>query len=245
MKTRIMTVDLENDLRSDHCKSIELVMPKLLNFFDDHKITATFFTVTKLLNKYESEIKEISKKHEISSHSHSHSLLNNRNAEFEIKTSMEKMKEYGLKCNGFRAPEFVFHKDFFSLLQKHGYSYDSSLATFLPGRYSNLDLPRMPFLNRGILEFPVPTFIYPSVNAGLPYLKLFHPVSNLFSQRYLFYLHPWELLEKKCLPPTKSVVAFLLKRNSGQKAWQILEEYVTKNETKWVSCKEWMEKNGK
>ena len=84
MKQRIMTVDLENDLRSDKCQSINSVVPKLLDFFDDQKIKATFFTVSSLLEKYESEIKEISKKHEIASHSHTHSWLNEKNAEFEI-----------------------------------------------------------------------------------------------------------------------------------------------------------------
>ena len=89
-----MTVDLENDLRSDKSISVDIALPKLLNFFDDNKIKATFFTVTKLWRNYETELKELSKKHELASHSHTHTVLNQWNAEFEIKTSMQKMKEY-------------------------------------------------------------------------------------------------------------------------------------------------------
>ena len=103
MKTRIMTVDLENDLRSNRCKSIEIIVPKLLDLFDDQKIKSTFFVVTSLLEKYETEIKEIAKKHEIASHSHTHAWLNNKNVEFEIGESKRKMKEFGINCQGFRA----------------------------------------------------------------------------------------------------------------------------------------------
>ena len=76
-----MTVDLENDLRSSKCQSITSIVPKLLDYFDDQKIKATFFTVSSLLEKYENEIKEISQKHEIASHSHTHNWLNNHNEE--------------------------------------------------------------------------------------------------------------------------------------------------------------------
>ncbi len=234
MKTRVMTVDLENDLRSNKCKSIEVIVPKLLDFFDDYKVEATFFTVTNLLEKYESTIKDISKKHEIASHSHTHSRLNSGNADFEIKTSKEKLEEYGFKCLGFRAPGAVITKNHFSLLKKHGYRYDSSLAGFFPGRYCNLNLPGRPFVKKGILEFPIPSFFF-GVNSSLSYLKLLHPVSKVFSQKYLFYLHPWEFLEKKELP-SGSLVKSLLTRNSGRKAWKIFKEFVEKEKCNWVSC---------
>ncbi|MEW5896440.1 MAG: polysaccharide deacetylase family protein [Nanoarchaeota archaeon] len=265
MNLKIMTVDLEPDLRSAQCQSMEIVVPKLLDFFDSHKIKATFFTVTSLLEKYESEIKEIAKKHEISSHSHTHprlnnrnAELNNRNAEFEIKTSKEKLKEYGINCLGFRAPRAIITQNHFQLLKKYNYQYDSSLATFFPGRYCHLNLPKRPFMNAGLLEFPIPNFVYPSINSGLSYLKLFHPISKLFPQQYLFYLHPWEFMEKKELPPAnKSFVKMFLRRNSGKKAWKIFEEFVDKGDTrredndkecdkkecKWVGCKEWMKRN--
>jgi len=242
-----MTVDLENDLRSDKSISVDIALPKLLNFFDDNKIKATFFTVTKLWRNYETELKELSKKHELASHSHTHTVLNQWNAEFEIKTSMQKMKEYGVKCTGFRAPRFIPAADYFSYLKKHGYTYDSSLATYFPGRYEHLDLPQKPFLNKGLIEFPIPTLLHPSINAGLSYLKLMHPVSKLFTPRYLFYMHPWELLEKKHLPTSSndknSLIPTLLKRNSGRKAWEILENYLLKEESQWMSCKKWLEIN--
>ena len=239
---KIMTIDLEPDLRSAKCKSMELVVPKLLDLFDDHKIKATFFTVTSLLEKYESEIKEIAQKHEIASHTHTHPWLNDKNVELEIKNSKEKLEEYGLNCTGFRAPFFVITKNHFNLLKKYDYKYDSSLGIFYPGRYSNLGLPQKPFFKKkfGVVEFPMPTFVYPAIDSGLSYLKLLHPVSKLFPQRYMFYLHPWEFLEKKDLPFGDSVVKRFLRRNSGQKAWKIFDSFVNREESKWVGCEGWM-----
>lgn len=244
MKTRIMTIDLEPDLRSAQCKSMEIVVPKLLDFFDTHNIKATFFTVTSLLEKYESEIKEIAKKHEIASHSHTHSWLNNKNAEFEIKISKDKLKEYGINCFGFRAPGAIITSNHFQLLKKQNYQYDSSLATFFPGRYCHFNLPKKPFTKLDLLEFPIPNFVYPSINSSLSYLKLFHPFSKLFSQQYMFYLHPWEFLEKEQLPSAnKSAIKMFLRRNSGKKAWRIFNDFMSKEECRWVGCGEWMKNN--
>jgi hypothetical protein len=240
MKTKIMTVDLENDLRSNRCKSIEIIVPKLLDFFDDQKIKSTFFVVTSLLEKYETEIKEIAKKHEIASHSHTHAWLNNKNVEFEISESKRKMKEFGIKCQGFRAPGFITTKNHFSLLKKNGYSYDSSLATYYPGRYNNLSLPNKPFLKEGIVTFPMANFVYPVISSGLPYLKLLDPISKLFPQKNIFYLHPWELLEKKDLPVANSIIKSFLRRNSGKNAWKIFVKHINKEESKWIGCQDWI-----
>ncbi|MBT4538866.1 polysaccharide deacetylase family protein [Candidatus Woesearchaeota archaeon] len=243
MKTRIMTVDLENDLQSQQCVSIHKIVPKLLNYFDDNKIKATFFTVSNLLEKYESEIKEIAKKHEIASHSYTHPWLNKNNAEFEIKTSKEKFEEFNINIKGFRAPGMIITKDHFKLLKKHNYSYDSSIGKFFPGRYQNLSSPQKPFIKENLPELPIPTTIYPFINSGLSYLKLFHPVSKLFPKKYMFYLHPWEFLEKKDLPKNNSMISNFLRRNSGKKAWNIFEKHINKSNSKWTSCQDYLNKN--
>ncbi len=245
MKERIMTVDLEPDLQAEapiQCKSMHTVIPKLLNFFDDHQIKATFFVVTSLLEKYESEIREIAQKHEIASHSHTHHRLNPVNARWEMQKSKEVLQEYGITASGFRAPMFVTTKDHLALLQDVGYTYDSSLARYLPTRYANVTMPGKPFVKEKLIEFPVPNFVYPSINAGLPYLKSFHPLSRIFPKPYLFYLHPWEFLEKKDLPPSRGMIPTFLTRNCGSKAWEILETYIERCGGKWIGCAEWMKK---
>ena len=220
-----MTVDLEPDLRSKNCKSIELVLPKLLEFFDQQNIKATFFTVTSLLEKYESEIKEIAKKHEIASHSHTHSWLNKNNAEYEISQSKKILEEHNLKCFGFRAPKFITTKNHFSLLRKYNYQYDSSFTnkTFQINTINNIS-----------------SFRFPSPSSGLSYRKLLHPISKFFPQSKLFYLHPWEFLKKSDLPKATSLTPLLLKRNSGKKAWNLFQNIILRHPHKWISCKEYL-----
>ena len=90
----IMTVDLEYDWDSDKTESWESSLNKLLDFFDDNKIRSTFFVVTNLIDKYEDKVKEISKKHEIGSHSHTHRTLRGLNVkelEDEIKVLESKL----------------------------------------------------------------------------------------------------------------------------------------------------------
>ncbi len=240
---KIMTVDLEGDIGCGSAKGVEVV-PKLLDFFSSHNISATFFVVSSLLEKYEDLVKEIARKHEVASHSHSHKFFQSSEIALdEMSRSFEELSSYGFKVKGFRAPGFVVTKDHFKLLKQVGYTYDSSLARFFPGRYRHLSLPSKPFVRDGVLEFPMPTFVYPSVNAGLSYLKLLDPVSRGFGQPYMFYLHPWEFLEKKDLGGSGGFVHKLLQRNTGAKAWDLFERYVTKKEgVQWVSCERWVEK---
>jgi len=237
----IVTVDLEHDLRSKETNSMRLALPKLLEFFDKHNIKATFFVVTSLLDEYETEIKAIAKKHEIASHSHTHTILTPENAEYEIKTSKERLEKAGIDCVGFRSPHFITVPNQMELLKKYGYQYDASLATWLPGRYRNLFLKKTPFTKEGLMAFPMPTFIYPFINAGLSYLKLLHPFSKLFPTTYMLYLHPWEFLEKKDLPKANSLIKRLLQRNTGKKAWNIFEQHLQKTGREFITCKNYYE----
>ena len=230
MPFKIMTVDLEPDLRSKETKSVELIVPKLLDYFKEQNIKATFFTVTSLLDKHEDIITEISKKHEIASHSHSHAWLNERNAEFEIVNSRLFLQNYGFSCHGFRAPKFITTKTHFELLKKAGYSYDSSFNT------SSFSLKTIQ---------DIPSIQFPAMYSGLTYRKLLHPLSTTFSSR-MFYLHPWEFLKKEDLPKARSLTELLLRRNTGRKAWGIFTNFMEKESeqenTSWIGCKDWLEK---
>lgn len=241
MTQRIMTVDVEPDLRSTTSLGLE-TLPKLLDYFTYHRIRATFFTVGSLLEKHETLIKEIAKKQEVASHSYSHRYLTDANSRWEMKKSKEIFDEFKIPCIGFRAPAFITAPRHFQYLREYGYKYDASLAKFYPGRYSNLLLRSRPFKKHNIQEFPMPTFVAPGINAGLPYLKLFHPWSKFFPKPYMFYLHPWEFIERQDLPKPNSLSARLLLRNSGKTAWSIFDEYINRCGGRWISCRDWLEK---
>ena len=253
-KSMIMTVDLEGDLDTKNTVSLEKVVPRLLDLFEARNIKATFFVVSELLQTHLELIKEIEKRgHEIASHSKTHTFLNSKNSLKEMQESKKEFEKYGFEVKGFRAPSYITANSHFEDLKKAGYQYDASFAVFWPGRYRNLWLgfkPK-PYVQtmKGssgeeikILELPTPTFIWPCINSGLSYLKLFYPLSKLFPFQYMFYLHPWEFLDYEDLPETKKgIVGKLLTRNSGERAWQIFEEFLDwceGNGVEWVSCEE-------
>ncbi len=245
-----MTVDLEHDWRSKDTESFQ-VIPKLLNLFDDHNVKATFFVVGEICEHHEQVIKEISSKHEIASHSHTHvnlSKLDVAEVEDEIVRSKKEIESLGLKCLGFRAPRYQPHPKLGQLLVKHGFKYDSSISSFFPGRYMNLMSPTRPYkaseenLSKkgdGIVELPVPNFtIFKFPSAGLFYYRFFYPMSKLFFRRpYMFYLHPHEFFSGKA---AKGVYGGMYKRNLGDSAWKIFEEYVQKENIGFTSCEEFV-----
>jgi len=250
----IMSVDLEHDWGSKETKNLTEIVPDLLDFFDDHDIKATFFVVGELAYKFENLIKEISRKHEIGSHSFSHpnlKTLSESKLETEILVSKKSLEEVGVRVLGFRSPMVMFPKNLGYYLRKHGYIYDSSVScSFFPGRYSNLLSKPEPYFasdkdlkekGKDILELPLPGFTPFRMPFGFPFIRLFYPVSLWkLKPRYMFYMHPCEFLKK---PPGKGD-SFLVRkfygRNRGKKAWQIFEDFINKMDVNFISCRDFI-----
>ncbi|HLC37470.1 MAG TPA: polysaccharide deacetylase family protein [Candidatus Nanoarchaeia archaeon] len=240
MKT-IFSVDLEGDWDSEETDSFSLVLPRLLDFFRDNNIKATFFVVANLIKDNKELMKQIAKKHELASHSNTHRRFNSlslKEIEDEIKTSKKEIEKLGTECLGFRAPHFITHQRMFSLLKKHGYVYDSSFSpSIFPGRYINLGKPK----NIEIKEIPISKFML-KLPFSLSYIRAFYPISMKFipQKPRHFYLHSYEFLEKK---PGKEIpfhVRQVCKRNQGKAAWKILEEVINRLDTEFVSCRDYL-----
>lgn len=247
MKT-IMSVDLEGDWDSKKTKNVTKIVPKLLNLFDKHKITSTFFIVGEIVKKYPDLIKEISKKHEIASHGQTHSnlkKLSDEELEKEVSQSKKEIEKLGIKCIGFRAPFLIKPKNLSKYLKKYGYVYDSSLAASLfPGRYFNLS--NKPFFDDGILEIPVSNLKIP-VPFSLSYVRLFYPLSMslLPKKPVMFYLHTYEFLKEKPGKEIPFYVRQLVKINRGEKAWKIFENLIEKTNSDFISCKDYIKQRYK
>lgn len=233
---KILTLDLEYDFETDKSDNLKII-PKLLDFFDDNNAKATFFVLGELIKENEDLIKEISKKHEIASHSFSHKRLNKLNdfeLENEIKKSREAFKEININVKGFRAPYFITHKNLWNLLKKHDFEYSSSIANFFPRRYFNINLKPRKINN--IIELPVPNLIFPFPN-GLSYHRALYPFSKMLRKKYMFYFHPCEFLGKMDANEINFIVKSMYKRNL-KKSWQVFEEIIKKE--RWVSCEEFI-----
>lgn len=240
-----MTIDLESDFESDSYFSLIDTVPKILDMFDDFNIKSTFFVVGNIAERFEDLLKEVSKKHEIASHSHTHrdlSKLSLQELDYEVSESKRALDRLGIECKGFRAPMFKPHEFLHSTLFKHGYKYSSSVSSSHPPFFMNPFVKTKPY-RKHIFELPCPQFISKAVPAGLFYYRTFYPVSRTFNIPYMFYLHPYELLEKKVpikFPTWKKVFST---RNLGTKGWRIFREMLERVDGEWVSCGEYLSKS--
>ena len=246
----IMTIDLEYDWESEGTDNITVTLPKLLDLFDDYHVTATFFVMGEIAEKFPEQIKSISKRHEIASHSFSHKFMNrlsDEELEEEITNAKSALEKLGIAAGGFRCPYFVFPKNrqlFYELLKKYNFTYDSSLSTFFPGRYFNLTSQTSPHKVHGLIELPMPNFIPKFMPAGLSYYRIAYPFSKFFNYRlpYMIYLHPCEFLNKPIGVQINPIVRQFYKRNQGSKAWHIFREFINDTSTDWISCREYVDK---
>mgnify|MGYP000465531763 FL=1 len=111
---------------------LDRLMPTLL----DTAIQTTLFTTANFASHYPDEIKQLSRQHEIASHTFYHSSY----ATDDLKGSRERLSEIIQKeVFGLRMPRMkqvpvadIIHA---------GYAYDASIhPTWIPGRYNNLQI---------------------------------------------------------------------------------------------------------
>lgn len=161
-------------------------------------VTATLFTTAFFAQNNIECIKALAEKHEIGSHSLSHTSFN----ESDIKLSREKLEEItGKTIHGFRMPRM--QKIDPAVIWNAGYSYNSSInPTWLPGRYNNLHTPRRPFMEGSLIQCPVSVTPYLRIPLfwlafkNMPYkLYLRMVLQALAYDGYVcLYFHPWEFI---------------------------------------------------
>ena len=139
-----------------------------LDFFDTHRVKATFFVIARGLESPEGRrlyAEVVRRGHEVASHTTTHRLLptlDRAEKEREIVGS-KRLIEAALDrpCEGFRAPAFAVDPESFALIERAGYRYDSSL---FPDRASAVKAgqgflgPHPSHLERTpkLLELPLP-----------------------------------------------------------------------------------------
>lgn len=123
----------------------------LLRLLEEYNQKATFFVLGEVYQWYPALIKEVKKGgHEIAYHGHNHKkLLNKKILEKQLALSCRFLDEF--KPKGFRAPDIYFKKEYFSLLEKHQFYYDSSSY----GCWGQ-DLERID----GVFEVPISSFVF-------------------------------------------------------------------------------------
>ena len=231
MKTtkNIMSVDLEDYFCDLPFSTWEKFEPRvientktILELFEKYKITATFFTLGYIAERFPELIEEIkSKGHELASHSYSHHDLRQITREdFEsdlLKSIKIIQKISGEKVLGFRAPFFSIEKEnfwVFDVLKNH-IKYDSSIFPVKTPLYGIPNAPRHMYkmnssdpihesLSGELLEIPLATMKFPIRNipiAGgfhlrfLPTKLLKYGIDkiNKSGNHAMLYIHPKDL----------------------------------------------------
>lgn len=159
----------------------------------------TFFTTAHFANWFPDSIRQLTRKHEIASHTFYHSQYKTADL---LQSRLELENITGQPVYGLRMPRLkkVPVQD----VIQAGYSYDSSVnPTWIPGRYNDLSLPRTTYYDQNLLRIPasvsprlrIPLFWLAFKNMPYSVFK-YLSIQALRKDGYLcLYFHPWEFTD--------------------------------------------------
>jgi polysaccharide deacetylase family protein (PEP-CTERM system associated) len=195
---------------------VEANTDKVLQLFDDASVSATFFTLGWVAERYPQLIRRIvDQGHELGSHGYAHFRVDEQTPE-EFRSDIKHTKQLledtaGSEIQGYRAATFsIGAKNLwaFEVLREEGYLYSSSINPIQHDFYGMPDAPRFGFQPEGpegINEFPITTVRFgnrnfPCGGGGffrlLPYVvyrSALRRVNTHDQQPCIFYFHPWEI----------------------------------------------------
>lgn len=218
-------------------------LDRLMEVLQDPEVDCTLFTTANFAVNFPADILELSKKHEIASHTFFHSsykpedLKNSR----EVLENIISAKVYGLRIPRMKkiSPESI---------KLAGYTYDSSInPTWIPGRYNNLNMPRTFYFEGGIVKVPVsvsanfriPLFWLAFKNFPYVYFRNI-ALQTLKKDGYLsLYFHPWEFVDL-----SKGKLPRIVVRKSGQELLEKLMRLIKdlKNEGEFMTVNNFLKK---
>lgn len=184
-----LSVDVEPDCPPylTSYRGIQEGLPRLLALLADRGVPATFFTTGEVARRFPEAVQAIvAGGHELGCHGDSHrsfSRLDERQARQEIEQASSSLRRFA-PVTSFRAPYLQLPVGYLPLLERAGYSLDSSHA-----RYK---LPRGPRKLSGPL-YRVPASTTSSV------LRLPRVVRDLIfsflAEPVVLFVHPWEFCD--------------------------------------------------
>ena len=188
---------------------------RILLLFAEHGVSATFFALGWVAERYPGLIRRIvSEGHELASHGYSHRRVGSQ-APGEFRQDVMRTKQMledigGCPVRGYRAASFSIGADTLwalDILREAGYQYSSSVYPVSHDHYGMPDASRFRFRHPpdGLLEIPITTARVLGRNlpiGGGGYFRLYpyrfyrwalRRVNVAERQSGIFYFHPWEL----------------------------------------------------
>lgn len=195
---------------------VERNLDTILAMFSQHGVTATFFTLGWIAERYPNAIRRIvDNGHELASHGYEHVKIHQQQPhDFrdDIKMTKAILEDIaGQRVKGYRAASFsIDERSFwaFDVLAEEGYEYSSSTYPIKHDHYGIPDGSRFayhPSARHGLLEVPISTLNLfgrnlPSGGGGyfrlLPYNISRWALRRIAAQDrkpIVFYFHPWEI----------------------------------------------------
>lgn len=209
-------VALTFDVERDCCPflkttlGIEVGLPKILNLLERYDVRCTFFVTGEVADLFPDLIRQIAKRHEVSSHGYHHETFGRITAykKSMIKKSKEVLeKTTNQKVIGFRAPRFIVSRELFETLADMGFRYDSSITCFRPPYF---------MMKTSFPEFRVQL---PSALLNFPTgLQMFKTVCRVGSVPVIFF-HCWEAVDVRSLLNSANINSVALKRYFRPDMW--------------------------
>ncbi|MDI6819561.1 MAG: polysaccharide deacetylase family protein [Candidatus Hodarchaeaceae archaeon] len=230
MRNIALTIDVEQDVPPSlgTWRGVENGLPTLLELLSKHDIRATFFITGQVAERFPKLVKEISRRHEVACHGYRHERIDKLGAREQLRiidlATKTLVNTTGLKVLGFRAPNFKPNVHTFEALERLGYVYDASNASYKIGpnanRFKLAEIPNT--LPSSFLRLP------PSLSTRVLHLCLVALPLTVLD------FHVWEVVEIKgvrfdcrfatgevALHRLDSVLSYLL--NKGAKFMQMQE----------------------
>ena len=193
---------------------VERNVDRLLEMFADNHVSATFFVLGWIAERYPHLVMRIvSAGHELASHGYAHLRASDQTPE-EFYSDIERAKKIledigGNQVVGYRAPSFSIGTAnlwAFDTIARAGYRYSSSVYPVRHDHYGMPDAPRFPYSSRdSLLEIPITTaqvFGYNLPAGGGGYFRFapyqvsrwaINSVNQKDGRPAIFYFHPWEI----------------------------------------------------
>lgn len=202
-----------SDWEGRECR-IERNMERVLALLDERGISATFFTLGWIAERYPALVRRIvASGHELASHGYDHERVSDLSPQAffqDISRAKALLQDLtGVVVQGYRAPSFsIGAGNLWALdaLEQAGYRYSSSIYPVAHDHYGSPEAPRFAHqIRAGLLEVP-PTTVrllqrnFPASGGGyfrfFPYALSRWMLRRMHSQDQapaVFYFHPWEL----------------------------------------------------
>lgn len=166
---------------------------KILAVLAKYKTKLTFFVLGQLYDWYPKTLEKIAVEgHEIAYHTHTHDILSSKEVLIDsLKRSERFLKTFRPK--GFRAPNISIKKEYFQILKKYGFEYDSSIY----GSYALRNIVD------GLTELPVSIFFRLPIGSGYfsalvgKKIGWFYRQINQKGNPVIAFVHNWQIVKPK------------------------------------------------